>query len=90
MATYMIGYDLNKAGQDYSALIDEIKALANGWWHHLDSTWIVNTNLTAVQVRDRLRAQIDANDELLVAAISEPAAWYGFTQKGSDWLKANL
>ena len=55
----------------------------------MDSTWIVNTNLTAVQVRDRLRAQIDANDELLVAAISEPAAWYGFTQKGSDWLKAN-
>lgn len=30
MKSYMIGYDLNKKGQDYKALIEEIKNLAIG------------------------------------------------------------
>ena len=46
MATYMIGYDLNRPGQDYPALIDAIKRLGT-WWHHLDSTWIVVTDQKA-------------------------------------------
>lgn len=86
----MIGYDLNREGQNYPELIEAIKALANGWWHHLDSTWIVNTNLTAAAVRDKLAAHIDANDELLVAKVSAPAAWRGFNSTGSGWLSNNL
>ena len=89
MATYMIGYDLNRSGQAYAELIDAIKSLGT-WWHHLDSTWIVVTEATAVQIRDRLRPLVDANDELLVARISAPAAWAGFSDRGSRWLKDHL
>ena len=89
MATYMVGYDLNKPVQNYTELIDAIKSYGT-WWHHLDSTWIIKTDQTPVEVRDNLAQHIDSNDELLVAAISAPAAWHGFNDKGSQWLKDNL
>ncbi len=89
MTSYLIGYDLNKTGQDYKDLIDKIKTLGT-WWHCLDSTWIIKSNLTAVQIRDILRSHIDSNDELLVAKLSGEAAWTGFDDQCSKWLKDNL
>lgn len=90
MKTYIIGYDLNREGQDYDALIDKIKSTANGWWHHLDSTWIIKSTLSASQIRDILKPLIDSNDELLVASLSGESAWAGFTEKGSQWLRDNI
>lgn len=90
MKTYMIGYDLYRTGQDYTNLIEKIKSTFTYWWHHLDSTWIVKTDLTAVQIRDILKPLIDANDELLVARLTGEAAWTGFNERGSNWLKNNL
>ena len=86
---YSISYDLNKPGQDYSSLYDEIKELGS-WCHPLDSTWFVKTSLTAKQVRDRLLKVMDNSDGLIVAKASAPAAWHGLDDKVSDWLKENL
>jgi hypothetical protein len=85
----MIGYDLNSPGQDYSKLFDAIKQLGL-WWHCLDSTWIVKTDKTCVEIRDTLKQHIDKNDELLVATLSGEAAWIGFNDECSSWLKNNL
>lgn len=86
MNTILIGYDLNKAGQDYGNLIDKIKSLG-AWWHHLDSTWLVRTSRTPVEVRDALKPHIDANDELLVIDVTGRArAWTGFNASGGTWL----
>lgn len=86
MATLLIGYDLNKA-KNYPDLIEAIKSLG-AWWHHLDSTWLVKTSLTPVQVRDRLKTHLDSDDELLVIDVtSRPRAWIGFSDGGSKWLK---
>ena len=90
MATYMIGYDLNRPGQDYSTLIDDIKSIGSPWWHHLESTWLVVTSKSEVQIRDQLKHRLDRNDELLVAKLSGDAAWIGFSDEGSKWLKDNL
>lgn len=90
MKSILIGYDLNKSGQDYKELIDAIKAIANGWWHCLDSTWIIKTDQTCVQVRDTLKPHIDSNDELLVVALTGEGAWAGFNDECSKWLKNTL
>ena len=90
MASILIGYDLNKPEKDYDDLIAAIKENFGTWWHHLDSTWIVKTEQTVVEVRDLLKAHIDANDELLVVALTGAGAWMGFNKRGSDWLKNNL
>lgn len=89
METYLIGYDLNKAGQDYDTLIEKIKDLGT-WWHCLDSTWIIKSNYTVVDIRNYLRQFIDGNDEILVVKLTGDAAWYGFSAEGSNWLKKNL
>lgn len=90
MNTIFVGYDLNKTGQDYSKLVKRLKEYGT-WWHHLDSTWLIKTEQTAVEVRNVLAKLIDANDELLVMGVTgRSAAWRGFSEKGSDWLKKNL
>jgi hypothetical protein len=89
MPTYMVGYDLNAPGKDYSDLIEAIRGYDN-WWHHLDSTWIIVTNQTHIQIRDYLAQFIDENDEMLVAKLAGLAAWRGFNTRGSNWLSNNL
>lgn len=87
--TLMVGYDLNKSGQNYDKLIEALKAYGT-YWHHLDSTWLIRTSKTCVEVRDQLKALIDSNDELLVAELTGVAAWYGISDSGSAWLKEHL
>jgi hypothetical protein len=90
MSTLLVGYDLNKPGQQYAPLIEKLKGLG-GWWHCLDSTWLISTTLTPVQLRDQLKPLIDVSDELLVIDVSgDQAAWRGFETKCSDWLVQNL
>ncbi|BAU47359.1 SinR [Sulfurifustis variabilis] len=89
MATFVISYDLNKPGQDYSSLFEAIKNLGN-WWHCLDSTWVVVSNLNASQIRDALKARMDASDALLVVQSANIGAWHGFKDNCASWLKNNL
>lgn len=89
MRTYLIGYDLNKPGQNYENLIAAIKKFGT-WWHGLDSTWLVKSSSSAAQIRDSLHPHMDASDELMVLEISGSAAWVGFNEECSSWLKNNL
>jgi hypothetical protein len=91
MANILFGYDLNAPGKDYTALIAAIKGAFPNYWHCLDSTWIVETTWTPVQVRDWLNARVDKNDELFVVDITGKAtAWAGFNDACSSWLTKNL
>ncbi len=90
MATYLISYDLNQPGQNYSNLIEAIESLSGTWWHHLDSTWIIKHEGPESVIRDKLRPHIDSGDELLVVELAGSGAWCGFKTKGSAWLKTNL
>ena len=89
MKSYLISYDLNSPGQDYDSLYEAIKAIGS-CWHCLDSTWIVKTDKSAVEVRDSISPKIDNNDSLLVVKLSGEGAWTGFDNDCSSWLKNNL
>lgn len=85
---YLITYDLNKPGQNYEELYKAVKALG-GWWHYLDSTWLVDTTLSAQQVSDRLVAHIDKNDRLLVIRVtSDYQGW--LTNKAWEWINQHI
>jgi hypothetical protein len=90
MKSFLIGYDLNKPGQDYGSLFAAIKALAGTWWHCLDSTWIIKSDSNTVAIRDALIPHIDKSDELLVVELEGAGAWVGFNDECSGWLKENL
>lgn len=88
MNTILIGYDLNKLGQQYKQLIDAIEKTFPVYWHCLDSTWLVKTAMSAVQVRDLLLPHLDANDELLTINVTGCArAWQGFNEQCASWLR---
>jgi hypothetical protein len=90
MRTLLVGYDLNRPGQNYQQLYKALKSNSL-WWHHLDSTWLLRTHETAVQMRDRLKVHIDAGDELLVLDVTgDAAAWTGFSERGGQWIKNHL
>lgn len=90
MRTILVAYDLNRPGQLYPALYEALKAVPL-WWHYLDSTWLLRTDESAVQVRDRLMQHVDANDELLVVDVTSPeAAWSGFDERASQWIRDNV
>lgn len=85
--TLLIAYDLKQPEADYEGLIGAIKR-QGAWWHHLDSTWLVNTELRPTEVRDRLKAYLESGDELLIIDVTgRPRAWHGFSDRGSKWLK---
>jgi GH35 family endo-1,4-beta-xylanase len=90
MRTMLVGYDLNRPGQNYPALYEALKAVPL-WWHYLDSTWLLRTEESAADLRNRLMRHIDAGDELLVIDVTNPeAAWAGFDSRASQWLSDNL
>ena len=90
MATLLVGYDLNTPGQDYGDLIEALKSTGT-WWHNLDSTWLIVTGESHVQLRNRLWNLMDPNDELLVVDVSgDSAAWEGLNAEASKWIKDNL
>lgn len=86
---FSISYDLNKPGQDYSELYKEIKNLGS-WCHPVDSTWFVETSLSASDVRDKLKSVMDGSDSLIVVKASAPGAWFGLSDDLSQWLKDKL
>jgi hypothetical protein len=73
MKKYLISYDLDKPGQDYSLLIAELERL--GAIRVLYSQWILRNESSAKAIRDHLKPFIDGNDMLLVVALTGEAAW---------------
>lgn len=86
---YEISYDLNRPGQDYKDLYAAIKNLGS-WCHPVDSTWFVDSSLSADAIRDRLKAVMDKSDALVVVKASVPGAWFGLSTEISTWLKNHL
>lgn len=68
MKKYLVSYDLDKPGQDYTALIDELNRL--GATKVLYSEWILRNTSSASDIRDHLMKFIDRNDKLLVVALT--------------------
>lgn len=89
MATYIVSYDLRAPDKDYEKLTEYLKS-QSAWWHYLGSTWVIVSDLTAVQLRNEIRAHCDANDRILVISAGGTAAWDGFPTKANEWLKKKL
>ena len=89
MPKFLITYDLRKQ-RNYSGLIKVLrdwKAISP-----LESVWLATLVGPAGTVRDLLRAQVDADDGLLIVEIPPGADWatYKVGEKAADWLKANV
>lgn len=81
---YAINYDLKRPGQNYAALHEAIKG-CGAWWHHLGSTWLVDTSLDANGIWSRLAPHVDKNDSFLIIGVTrEYSGW--LPQGAWNWL----
>lgn len=88
MTAFCISYDLNSPGKNYNSLYTAIKALGD-YRHDLDSTWLVNTSLSANQVYEKLKPSIDKNDRLLIIEIRDYRS--GYMPKDTwQWIDENV
>ncbi|MFA5838432.1 MAG: hypothetical protein WC849_00635 [Candidatus Paceibacterota bacterium] len=86
MNKYLITYDLkNKNIRNYESLYSAIKKLGP-WWHYLDSTWIIKTNLNSQQIWSYLGNHIITNDYLLIVKIESKDRWGWLSQDAWTWL----
>lgn len=85
MANFFIAYDLNKAGQNYDGLIEQIKEL-DYWAHVQKSLWYVKTELDSITLFNKLRPYLDNNDSLAVIDAKDAVYWNTICDK--DFIKS--
>ena len=86
---YIISYSLSNPEKNYEELLKRIKS-EHTWARLGGSAYIVISESTAVQIRDNLTTCLYRNDKLFVGTINAPAAWIGFGDEVSQWLRNNL
>lgn len=86
---YIISYDLRKPTQRYKELAERIKQYPS-WALLGESVFLIETNSSAVEVRDNLKEFIDGNDTLFVGKIGAPAAWKGYSTDVTKWIKSKF
>ena len=85
---YAINYDLKRPGQHYAALYEAIKSCVE-WWHYLESTWLVDTALTAPAIWQRIAPHVDAHDVFLINGISRD--YSGWLPKDAwEWINSRI
>ena len=89
METYIISYDLNSAEpSDYTKLSNCIKSF--GVWAHItESTWAINTDKTAKEIRDEISNFMPEGSRLFVVRSGLSSAWRNVICS-NDWLKKYL
>ena len=86
---YLITYDKNLF-KSYQPLQQAIMSISEEWWHHLQNTWLIKTELNANQIFDRLKRTVSVNDRLLIIQIAPNVDYQGYLpQDAWDWIAEN-
>ncbi|HBY7276767.1 TPA: hypothetical protein MI614_11670 [Klebsiella pneumoniae] len=83
MAIYCVTYDLKAPGRNYDDVFTYLKQF--DYCKHLESFWLIDTTLSAAQLRDGFKAKVDGNDVLFVARLQK--SWASLNYSCSTWLK---
>ena len=90
MSIYIVSYDLIKI-KDYKKLQQAIES-ADDWCKPLLSLYIIKSNYTAIEIRDKLRPFVDNDDKFLVSKLTslKDESSYGLDKDTIKWINANL
>lgn len=68
---YVVSYDLNAPGQDYSGVHKAIQSASTGvWCRPLESVWVIQSNLSSASIYNAIAPNLDKTDHLFVAEIT--------------------
>lgn len=87
---YLVSYDLNKPGKDYSGVHKAIQSASTGvWCKPLESVYIIQSNLTARNIYDRVEKFLDKSDRILIIQVTNESFWC-LDKDVSDYLQRML
>lgn len=89
MKTFLVSYDLKAPGRDYEAVWEYLKRTGI-YWHPLGSVWLIVCDLSAGQIRDDLRALVDANDRILVIRVDGQNWASRGLDNGTEWMHSRV
>lgn len=90
MSVHLVSYDLRTPGKDYTRLHDHLKSYGT-WAKPLESFWLIKTDLSAQELRDKVVGYMDANDKVFVVSVgAREAAWKNLPQDVVSWIQKNL
>ncbi len=81
MNLYMISFDLDAPGQDYSKVEGAIKRLDPKALRVLTTTWLVATTVGYMEVGNAVCAAMDSSDDLFVGQLGVGGSWFGFSDR---------
>ena len=90
MNIYLVSYDLIRPVKNYAAIHEHLRSYSN-WAKPLESVWLINSTLTAIEVRDAAQAHMDDNDKVFVVDVTH-ASWAtrNVSEDVNTWIKNNL
>ena len=82
----LVTYNLTEPSASYGDLFDVLKS-QNSWWHYLPSTWLVDTDLDAEMLYEKLKPYLRSGDHILITKLnsSERQGW--LPKKAWAWIK---
>ncbi|MFZ2763745.1 MAG: hypothetical protein WAX80_01765 [Minisyncoccia bacterium] len=84
---YLITYDLKNPNWNYTNFFSSLQSIGP-WWHYISNTWIIkNTNLTSVDIYNRLGPYLSTMDFILVVEITDNK-WGYLPQDAWNWLNS--
>ena len=82
----IVAFELARPGQNSETLVARIKAY--GQWARLGaSTYLIQTQHLPVDVRAYLQEALFPNDKLYVSLVGYSAAWVGYPEAFSTWVR---
>lgn len=84
MAILLVTYDLKQPGRNYQPVYDYLKQFT--YCKGMESAWLIDTNISTGNVRDALRAIVDANDAVFVVKITSD--WASWNYNCATWLNS--
>lgn len=89
MAVYIVTFELTHNNRDYTRLYDLIKQ--DGSWACLgSSSYLIESDLSPVEIRERVKQGLYSGDSLYVGKVDVPAAWTGLSNEVTSWIKEKL
>lgn len=77
---YSISYDLRQPGRNYEGLYSAIQD-CGPFFHALESTWFVKSELSANEIYEKLKDQKDTNDHILISEIENTKNQQGWMMR---------
>ena len=78
-------------GDRLDEVYNYIKEISNGWWKHMPSSMVFKSELSSVQIREKIIEKHGKSiKSIVIFSLSGEAAWKGINEGGTTWLKGNL